>query len=463
MLKDDGMYRTKMEVFKKAKEAIGETIGTYDVNNRLLSKGNKGGLGQIIEEGLFGYSLNNNSEPDFKEICLELKVTPFKKNKNGSFSAKERLVLNIINYMDEYKKTFLNSSFWTKNQSLLLMFYLYEEDKDRKDYEIKETIIFEFPDDDLEIIKADWKYITNKIKEGKAHELSEADTMYLGACPKGSSKSSTKQQPFSQIKAMQRAFSLKQSYMTGIVRDYVIGKEKNEKIIKDFSIIKKNYFEDYIINKLKQYYGKSQLSLIEKFELDKKCKNINELLISRMLEIEGRISNTEEFLKANIKVKTIRVNYKGDKIKESMSFPTFKFNELIEEEWISSELRNMFESTKWLFAVFRFDKQDNLYFERAMFWKMTLHDLDNELKEVWERTKDIIKNGVELKEVKGKVKNNLPKIKDSRIAHVRPHSPKASYEPNNSYADELPDGRWMTKQSFWLKNTYIIEQINKNK
>lgn len=31
-----------------------------------------------------------------------------------------------------------------------------------------------------------------------------------------------------------------------------------------------------------------------------------------------------------------------------------------------------------------------------------------------------------------------------------------------SYADaeQLPDGRWMTKQSFWLNNTYILSQLD---
>ena len=42
---------------------------------------------------------------------------------------KERLVLNIVNYLDEYKTDFENSSFWKKNKNLLIMFYLYDFDK----------------------------------------------------------------------------------------------------------------------------------------------------------------------------------------------------------------------------------------------------------------------------------------------------------------------------------------------
>ncbi len=63
--------------------------------------------------------------------------------------------------------------------------------------------------------REDWNKIVNKIMDGKAHELSESDTKYLGACTKGSTKvASMKSQPFSNKLAMQRAFSLKTQYMS---------------------------------------------------------------------------------------------------------------------------------------------------------------------------------------------------------------------------------------------------------
>ena len=56
--------------------------------------------------------------------------------------------------------------------------------------------------------------------------------------------------------------------------------------------------------------------------------------------------------KANIVPKTIRINKNGS-IKESMSFATFKFTEIINENWKDSELREMFNTTKFMFAVFK--------------------------------------------------------------------------------------------------------------
>ena len=113
-------YKTAEEILIKAKSAVGKTLGVIDVNQRLEE--GKGGVGHVIEESLFEYKINSSSRPDFPEAGVELKVTPFIKKKNG-YTAKERLVLNIINYEKEYKKQFEESSFWQKNNTLLIMFY----------------------------------------------------------------------------------------------------------------------------------------------------------------------------------------------------------------------------------------------------------------------------------------------------------------------------------------------------
>ncbi|MEY2195711.1 MutH/Sau3AI family endonuclease [Neobacillus sp. BF23-41] len=81
----------------KAQEPEGKTIGEINVINRLNNTKAKGGLGQVIEERFFGYTINSESRQDFEHLCFELKVIPFKLNKNGTISAKELLVFNLIN------------------------------------------------------------------------------------------------------------------------------------------------------------------------------------------------------------------------------------------------------------------------------------------------------------------------------------------------------------------------------
>ena len=60
-------------------------------------------------------------------------------------------------------------------------------------------------------------------------------------------------------------------------------------------------------------------------------------LCFRMLGIKG--NHAEEFEKANITVKALRIESK-DKIVESSPLPTFKFKDLVEETWEKSKLFN---------------------------------------------------------------------------------------------------------------------------
>lgn len=156
---------------------------------------NKAYFGHTFETNVYDYDINSTSAPDFEKAGIELKVTPYKRNKNNTLSAKERLVLNIINYMEEYKNTFYTSHFWYKNNKIQIIWYLFEPNVPKKDLKVTHEKLFTFPEEDLPTIINDWEFIINKIKEGKAHELSEADTMYLGACTKGTNGQTVRPQP----------------------------------------------------------------------------------------------------------------------------------------------------------------------------------------------------------------------------------------------------------------------------
>lgn len=104
--------------------------------------------------------------------------------------------------------------------------------------------------------------------------------------------------------------------------------------------------------------------------------------------------------------------------------------------------------------IFREQTGGEYVFERIMFWNIPNADLD-EVRRVWEQTVHTIREGVTLVPTSRGVSNNLPKQTENRVAHVRPHGKDASDKL------PLPDGRMMTRQCFWLNNTYIAEQINR--
>lgn len=445
-------YTTKEAILKRALEIKGIPLRDVDTTGRLAT--GKGAIGNVIEESWFGYSVNSESEPDFPEAGVELKVTPYVRNRNG-IRAKERLVCNIINYMEEYDKTFNTSAFWHKCNTMLLMSYEHLAGRPKGDFHIDAAILFSFPEEDLIIIEHDWETIINKVRAGKAHEISEGDTLYLAACTKGANASSVRPQPFSNIPAKQRAYSLKASYMTQILNKYIFGDVENPRIIRHWSFLQHCTFEDYIIQKVSPFYGKTQQELKTFFGVESNAKSLNEILLARMLNVSGRIAYTEEFQKAGIIPKTIRVQHNGF-IKESMSFPTFDFIELANEtEWEESELYNYLAPTKFMFVIFKQRLDGQYAFDRVMFWNIPNEDLER-VRLVWEKTVQTIREGVELIPTSSGVNNNLPKKSENPVAHVRPHGKDGSDKL------PLPDGRMMTKQCFWLNNTYIREQIEKS-
>lgn len=452
-------YNTCEELLEKAKTANNHRISYFNVNNRSLSKSNKGVIGQIVEEGIFEYPVNSRSEADFKDLGVELKVTGIKKLKDKKIACKERLVLNIINYMNEHNISFEDSSFWRKNKKLLIMLYLYDNERNNQDFIMLDSFFHEYSDIDLAIIKNDYKIIQDKINKGLAHEISEADTMYLGACTKGAdAESNYRTQPYSNLKARQRAYCLKQSYMTSVLRSK-LSKERQESIFKIEDIIN-NTFEILMESKLKPYYGKSEKELFKMFNLEKiNSKNKYNTLVGRMLGINGNINNSEEFQKANIQLKTIRVE-ENNKIKEHMSFPTYKYTEIVKEEWETSEVKSLFESTKFMFVVFK-KKDGEYYFEKIKFWNMPISILEKEVREIWIKTVDLIKSGNIVKKVTpSKIYVNLPGTQANHIFHTRPHDSQGIRKTGKGYElpvkDKVTGYTKYTKYCFWLDKEFIL-------
>ena len=454
-----GRLYNRQEIELISKSAIGKSVNDI-LNEEIVTvedkDANKGGLGQLIEKYLFGMDNNSDSEPDFMPAGIELKVTPYKKIKGDKLSAKERLVLNIIDYMTEYKNTFRSSHFWYKNNKIQLLWYLWEANKDQKDLIITHEKLLELEkNEDLKQIEEDWNFIINKIREGKAHEISEADTMYLGACSKGSNALSTREQPFSDIPAMQRAFCFKNSYMTQLVRKYIGDYSNVEKILKGTN----DTFNEFVLNIIAKYKGKSQNELMKEFNIDTKAKNVNSMLISRMFNVKSKLSETEEFQKAKIIPKTIRIEENG-RIKESISFPYFKYTEIVNQDWETSDLREELETTKYMFFIFKMENGEYI-FKGIKLWNMPEIDIETSVMEMWKKTYNTIKTGNIVKSIENGIrKTNFVGMSENNVCHVRPHGRNANDVCKLPVADKLTGATEYTKHCFWINNNYIRKIFN---
>ena len=96
-------------------KSLSQIIGHEILNHNISGKGN---FGQLLEKFYFRYNPNSKSEADFFEIGMELKSSPLKQLRNNEYRSKERLVLNIINYIEVVNQEFEESDFWKKNSNL---------------------------------------------------------------------------------------------------------------------------------------------------------------------------------------------------------------------------------------------------------------------------------------------------------------------------------------------------------
>lgn len=456
---------------------IGQNSGTMFVKEQSVeyitkptfNENAKGQLGNFIEKYFFGYDPNGNQEADFNKIGLELKQTPIYLTKKGEYKAGERLSITNISYNKPVEDDFYKSHVWEKIKCILLIHYLRDKSVERLDYVIKFVNLFTPPKEDLKIIIDDYHQINDKIKQGKAHELSEGDTMYLGACTKGATaqKSMRPQYYGDHILAKKRNYCFKVSYMNYVLKNYILQDNVPcDSIVKGTLEIS---LQEHVLQLINQYVGMTDRELCERFD---RPYNNNKAqwtdLAFRMLGIKG--NHAAEFEKGNIVVKTIRIDENG-KNKENMSFAPFKFKELVQEEWENSTVLNYFETTQFLFVVF--EKVEESYVLRgSQLWHMPYQDLNIVVHREWENYKNIIKNGVAFEIVKkhnGKIEvhNDLPGKSDTEIIHIRPHAQESAYRLHDGFvkgnvekdADELPNGEWMTRQSFWLNREYVLKQI----
>lgn len=443
--------------------ARGKTFYELDVNHRLVGNGNKGVLGQIVEEGVFHYPINSDHRADFPNLNIELKTSGLQRKKAG-VTFKERIPLCAFNYEETLNVPFEDSSMWKKCEHLLFALYEYLEGKPYGEMRLIDGFLHEFSQQDFEIIKRDYEILSQKINAGYPELISESDTNYLSACTSGAghgqldvSASNYFQKPLKP-----RKFALKQSYMTQVIRRMMTN-EDIESIVSAAELSSKS-IEDIIISRLNPYVGISEAKLINLMNKEYDSKDRFERYVAYMLGASGKVNNLDEFQKANITLKTIRVEEDGS-IEQNMSFPAFSFIDIYNEDWEESSFRDMMANQKFLFVIFR-NIGGEYIFSQAKFWSIPDEILDSEGRAVFEELKNVLVSGNIVRGFKtltsGKTirLNNFPKSSTNGYFHIRPHG-QDSFDTNPlPVPDRMTGATEYTKQCFWLHRDYVLDVIN---
>jgi DNA mismatch repair protein MutH len=425
-------------ILSYAERLVGRSLrdALVDLPPTIDFSSNKGGFGTVLERHYFGYEPNSRPEPDFAEAGVELKATPLKRA-GTRLVAKERLVLGMIDYMTVVSEEWESSTFLKKNSHLLLVFYLHEQGRDPRDFVVKIVRLFEFPPEDLAIIRRDWQLIVDKVRSGRAHELSEGDTLYLAAATKAADSTKRRSQPFGEP-AKPRAFSLKQSYMNAVIKS-----STDAKPIAAAEVARGRSFEEVVTDRFVPFVGKTADEIAEAVGLraNRSAKNYYAALTKRILGVKEK-DKIAEFEKADVQVKTMRLLPSG-RPKEDLPFRAFDYYDLVNQNWEDSDLREAL-GKRFFFVIYQLDERGVPRLLGTRFWTMPVSDIEGPARRCFDETHSRIAEDRA---------DYLPKKSENPVCHVRPHA------RDSRDVVPTPTGGFACRKSFWLNGSYIKERL----
>jgi hypothetical protein len=218
-----------------------------------------------------------------------------------------------------------------------------------------------------------------------------------------------------------------------------------------------------IASMLNIYKDISVTELATRLDVNLQAKNGISSLISKMITDSKAPVLTQFIDEGKCALKTIRLDKYGQ-LKESMSLPTFRYCEIVKEEWKTSTLRNFFADTIFTFVVFQIHGRE--YYLQSMFvWKMPADVLDDVVSRAWCQIVDCLKNGNIVKYIddNGRYFSSFPSSMDNPYIHVRPHARDRNDTYQLPVADKLTGMLQYPKHSFWLNRSYILKIISNNK
>ena len=175
-------------------------------------------------------------------------------------------------------------------------------------------------------------------------------------------------------------------------------------------------------------------------------------MIANAIAVTGKCANvnrSEEFMKAGLTMKTIRVQHNGN-IKEAMSFENIDYMEVAEcDNWYESRLYELF-SSRFMFVIFKeqtANKEDYIL-DNVFFWTMPPEDLE------WAETywmhirKNVLDDHIS--------EEYWWKGQDKKKFHVRPKAQRSTD------LAPTPSGKSAKKFCYWFNNDYVKQIVNNN-
>jgi len=190
----------------------------------------------------------------------------------------------------------------------------------------------------------------------------------------------------------------------------------------------------------------------EKLDIHSIAKNLNSMLIKKMLGLQMLSYEEMTLLKNRVIFKTVSTRNNGF-VKESMSFPKINFSDMMKNSWVKSEVYNCFSEKIIVLFIFEKSKYETI-FKNVKYLELSENEI-GKIAILWHKVKELIlTNQYKLGGKHGYSITNLPGSKENDVAHIRPHDQNA-----NNAKVRLPNGQMTINYCFWLNRKFIENNI----
>jgi DNA mismatch repair protein MutH len=415
------------DILARASELPGRSLGELeDVTGAALPVVGKGSAGLLIER-FFGITANSISAPDFLGAGLELKVVPVVVGSKGQRRIKERTVISMIDYSKIVEETWATAHVRSKLE-VLLVFYEVIVGEPLETFTILRVLRWG-PDRITEpLLEHDWEAIRSKVASGHAENLTESEGYVLGACTKGPGGGVLRSQPRSRTEAPSRAFALKPTFMLNLLLDA----ERND--VPELRVL------EGLQRSYARFVNQTVGSMAEEVGVPSSAaKNWAATVVRKGVAFAA--GRDVEALGLTVRVPRVDPQLRPY---EHISFPSFRHADLVEEEWNDSLLLSYIEYM--LFAPVMGPTKDTLpnrcTVMAPVYWQPDAADVAL-IRTEWTMFRDAIRAGDA---------RDLPTGASTKAIHVRTKG------RDSTDLDQLADGTWVTKKSFWL-NADFVQQV----
>lgn len=414
----------------------------------------KTGVGHLVE-WYFGKPPNPSDEPDIPELGIEIKSIPLEVRGRGKkdLGPKEPTSLTMIDFRKLAAEDWPASSVHRKLAHILWVPYIHDFD-DKRAHRFLAPFRWRPDPEDLPQMERDYGIVREVVLAGRAETLSETLSVVLAARRKGVSDG-TRKQPFSAVPAPSRAWALKTSYTSTLLRrqmgqsflSIVQAPPVPRPVAAALRLQDVRTLQDaerFVVESFRRFEGRTTAEIARSLgSRMEESKNRHSAIVRRIIGLK-RTGSVLELEKLGVRLHVLDVRTKDLRLHEDVPFPAMVLRTFAEEAWEESQLREHIDN---ILFVPTFSEDGALgsphRLGRAFIWRPRPEDW-RAIEEEWRMFQDCVKAcRLEV----------MPPASATKVIHVRPHGRRAVD------VDVDPCGRLHTKRCFWVNGHFVTRVL----